>query len=199
MFAYCNNNPLINCDSAGEDPVLIAAAGGAVAGGIISLYYYLRNTDDANFGGALLSMTGGALAGALGGAASMLTGNPQFACVLGATVVAGLMADVTGGSFAIGSLAALGGTYLGLQIDISMFSGIELMFASFLASIGVGYPAEMASQSMHDDLKTYQSTTGTKDTNSTGNGAQKATNTGGTNGQFRGGGAHQTNICSCMY
>ena len=45
------------------------------------------DNDDVSIGGALLAMSGGALAGGLGGAAGMLTGDAMFACVLGAGII----------------------------------------------------------------------------------------------------------------
>ena len=149
-------------DPNGEDPVLWAAAGGALAGGCISLYFYLNTAgSDAKFGEALLAVTGGAIAGALGGAASMLTGDPRIACVVGAAIVAGLTSDATGGSFAISGLLTLLATYGGLCIDISMFADVELMWASFLAALGTGMPAELASQAIHEDFNRSPSQTST--------------------------------------
>ena len=152
MFAYCNNNPIMKSDPRGDDPVLFAAAGAALAGGLVSLYFYLNNTDDITIGGAILSITGGALAGALGGAASMLTGSTQLLCVLSASIVAGLISKSSGGSFLISGFIAFLATYCGLYIDLSSFSGVELLLASFTASLGTGFPAEMASQAIHEDL-----------------------------------------------
>ena len=157
MFAYCLNNPIAYYDHSGKDPVLFAAAGAAVAGGALSLYYYLNSNDDATFGGDLLATIGGATAGALAGAASMLTGNPQIICAVSAAIVAGLISDSSGGSFFISAAVTLLATYGGLYIDISMYNGIELALASFVASLGTGFPAERISQELHDDLYDYQS------------------------------------------
>ena len=38
-----------------------------------------------------------------------------------------------------------------------MYNGIELALASFVASLGTGFPAERISQELHDDLYVYQS------------------------------------------
>ena len=153
MFAYCNNNPANATDGNGKDPVLFAAAGAAIAGALISLYYYIQiNGDAASIGGALLAMSGGALAGALGGAAGMLTGQTQFMCVLGAGIVAGLISDCSGGNFWVGAILGFLSSLAGTHIDISMFEGLTLSFASFIATLGTGYPAEMAAQAIQQDL-----------------------------------------------
>ncbi len=179
MFAYCNNNPLMNCDPDGEDPVLFAAAGGALAGGLVSLYFYTKTADDASVGGALLAMTGGVLAGALGGAAGVLMGNPRTLYVALATTVGGLISDATGGSPIVGALTTLVGTLLGCTIDISMYSGLELMFANFIASVGVGYTVELASQSMQEDINSAQ-TTSTQGTTPKGSGSRRSSGAGST-------------------
>ena len=63
---------------------------------------------------------------------------------------------MTGGEFWIGAFFGLIGALLGTKIDISMFKGIDLLFASLISSLGVGFPTEMASQSAHEDYNAYK-------------------------------------------
>ena len=172
--------------------MLVAAAGAGVAGGALSLYYYLNSNEDATFGGALLAAIGGATAGALAGAASMLTGNPQILCAISSAIVAGLVSDCSGGSIFISAPVAFLAAYAGLYIDISMYNGIELALASFVASLGTGFPAERISQELHNDLHDYQS-------RSTPDGAAPA-DSGSKNGFGSGGfNPNQVRTVSCIY
>ena len=173
MFAYCNNNPVNAMDSNGKDPVLFAAAGAAVAGALISLFYYIQtNGDAASIGGALLAMAGGALSGALGGAAGMLTGQMQSVCIIGAGIVAGLIADCSGGNFWVGAILGFLSSIAGTHIELSMFEGMTLSFASFIATLGTGYPAEMAAQAIQQDLYEHQLNANEPPPLSTGIGSQ---------------------------
>ena len=163
MFAYCNNNVTKLRDCNGEDPVLIAAVAGAVAGAAVGLFHYLSFSGaEATLGGALLSTTGGMLSGALGGAASILTGAAQITAVISSGLVAGLFADATGGDFLLSALMGCAGAYGGTLIDISMYHGMDLFFANLIASLGVGYPMEMISQSLYQDYDLYQKSQNSK-------------------------------------
>ena len=151
MYAYCKNNPFILLDNDGNDPITAAAIGGAIAGAVISAAFYLHNSgDEASLGEAALVTMYGALAGALGGAASMATGDLKIACVLGAGIVSGLSSDCTGGSFWISGILGTLGTYGGTLIDTSMFTGFELGAANYLTSIYMGFGTEMVSQITHE-------------------------------------------------
>ena len=192
MFAYCLNNPITYYDHSGKDPVLFAAAGAGVAGGALSLYYYLNSNEDATFGGALLAAIGGATAGALAGAASMLTGNPQILCAISSAIVAGLVSDCSGGSIFISAPDAFLAAYAGLYIDISMYNGIELALASFVASLGTGFPAERISQELHNDLHDYQSRSTPDGTAPADSGSKNGFGAGGFN-------PNQVRTVSCIY
>ena len=160
MFAYCGNNPVNYADPNGEDPVLIAAVGGAIAGTLISLFFYYNNAgEDATLGGALLAATAGALSGALGAAAGMVTGDVKMTYILSTAIVAGLFSHSTGGSFSVSAIFTYWGTYVGTYIDTGSYEGIKLVLANFLASLGTGYPTEMLTQSANQDIQEFRNAT----------------------------------------
>lgn len=154
MFAYCNNNPVNHTDPSGASPLLIVAFGGALGGAIVGLIYAQIN--DMSLRDTVITVIGGAAAGGFGAPVAVLSGGPQFLCLVAASSASGFTAEATGGRFEIGFIVGLGGTLLGTKFPTALLSGEELFWANALATMGISVPAEMVSQGLNQDLDIIQ-------------------------------------------
>ena len=148
MFAYCNNNPIMHRDSSGK--ILVGAiVGGAVGGALISVVSHLTTNPNATVGSTSLALVIGAVTGALGGWAGVVTKYKAIISI-SAGAIAGVYAGATASgntlqrvgtglvTFAIASI----GTYGGAQFDTSGSDRFGTAAANYATTILVGSVAE---------------------------------------------------------
>ena len=144
MFAYCNNNPISNCDPTGES-LLGAIIGGAIGGALVSVVSHIHNNPEATLGSVASALLVGAITGGLGGAAGVVSA-AKSVFSLAAGVVAGVYSGITtegtiGQKIAVGittGVITTAGTYWGAGIDTSGFDTFGTAVANYATTIFVG-------------------------------------------------------------
>lgn len=155
MFAYCENNPVIYRDPTGED-LLGAMIGGAIGGALISVVSHLATNPNATIGSTLTALGVGAVTGALGGLAGVLTTYRAVAsCAVG--LIAGVYAACTAEGdicqkvaigMTTGTIAAVG-TYCGSYLDTAFETTFETAASTYATTVfagGITEPIAVASQ-----------------------------------------------------
>ena len=153
MFAYCNNNPVMDSDPSGE-LLLGAMIGGAVGGALLSVVSHITTNPDATVGSTLIALGVGAVTGAIGGVAGFVSVNRiKWAYSLAAGVVSGIYAGVTSSGsvgqkiltgLVVGAIAT-GSTYLGSKIETTGADRFTTAVTNYAMTVLVGSFAEPVS------------------------------------------------------
>jgi hypothetical protein len=166
MFAYCNNIPVLYCDSTGTSLTLAAAIGGATAGALINLTSYLVGCaisgTDVTAGGIAQALVAGMISGVFGAAAgSVVDVASKVLYSAYAAFVAAMYAESSGGNWLIALAATFSGAFAGSWIDTSVLDPIAEGFANYTVALFTGAPAELISsgiQNIHNDSITPTAT-----------------------------------------
>ena len=166
MFAYCNNSPVLYCDSTGTSLNLAAAIGGATAGALINLTSYLVGCaisgTDVTAGGIAQALVAGMISGVFGAAAGSVVDIASKVLYSGyAAFVAAMYAETSGGNWLIALGATFSGVFAGSWIDTSVLDPIAEGFANYTVALFTGAPAELISsgiQNIYNDSITPNTT-----------------------------------------
>lgn len=187
MFAYCNNNPISNCDPTGQS-LLGAIIGGAIGGAVISTISYIVNArlngQEITGEGLLNAAVTGGVSGAIGGAIGTISLASKVVTKIVKGIISvgvGVAVGIKSGTETEGSdfkrwatgistgLITAGSTFLGSLIDTSGFGFAGTAFTNFATAIFVGTPAEIVSVSVQQAINAIDSyATGTASTSGFG-------------------------------